>query len=109
MKGYYPFKAFNELYTLQGCVCSESNCAYVYVCAAKGDSEAAILLTHYSDDDAKLPEDIMLRICGFAGSAGVKVEFYLLDERTIWSSLRKNSSAGTNISFQCGCRCSVRI
>lgn len=99
LKGYYPFKAFNELYTLQGCVHSESDCADVYVCAAKGDGEAAILLTHYSDDDTKSPEDLTLRICGFTGLAGVKAEFYLLDEKHDLELVKEELFGGSEYSL----------
>ena len=82
LKGYYPFKMFNKLYTLGTGVAAESDEADIYVCAAKNAGEAAVLLSYYEDAE---PSDGYVRTAtvAFDGiEAGIEatVTVYLLDE-----------------------------
>ena len=80
LKGYYPFKMFNELYKLGHC-CQVETDEHLYACAAVNGGKAALMLTHFYDDDDQLPaEEIKLNFSGFAGENGVKVFYYLLNK-----------------------------
>ncbi|MEE1278573.1 MAG: hypothetical protein UHE86_05890 [Acutalibacteraceae bacterium] len=51
LKGYYPFKMFNTLYTLgTACECVSDN-KNVYATAAKGTDGTALMFSYYNDDD----------------------------------------------------------
>ena len=80
LKGYYPFPMFNTLYRLGNCAASDSDYKNLYVCAANNDTEAAILATHFNDDDAAEPITTIIDITGLGGENGAEIEYYLLDE-----------------------------
>ncbi len=51
LKGYYPFKMFNTLYTLgTACECECDN-GNIYAAAAKGEEGTALMVSFYTDDD----------------------------------------------------------
>ena len=77
--GYYPFPMFNLLYQMGNEVASEAD-ENLYACAARTDDEAAVILTHYNDDDATEPKSLSLALSGFGGESGCEAEFYLLDD-----------------------------
>ena len=79
LKGYYPFLMFNSLYKLGGAVKVASDDADVYVCAAANDTEAAVMLTHYSDNE-KGSVAVEVDLSGFGAESGAEIEYYLLDE-----------------------------
>jgi hypothetical protein len=80
-KGYYPFPMFNTLYRLGECVDVEDDQdAGGYICAAKNGNEAAILATHFNDDDTTEPKCFTIDITGFGSERGVEAEFFLLDD-----------------------------
>ena len=81
LKGYYPFYMFNTLYKLGTSVESTSDSEYAYVTAASNESEAALMLTHYAEDDDHAAEDFLLDLRGFASERGVELELFVLDER----------------------------
>lgn len=78
LKGYYPFRMFNELYKLGTNIYAECDGANGYMCAASDGKKAAVMLTHYSENDSAPGEKYDIEISG-AGDAVVKC--YLLDER----------------------------
>ncbi len=80
LKGYYPFPMFNTLYRLGECVEAYSDEECGYICAAKNENEAAILLTHFNDDDNAEAKSFTVELSGFGGENGAEIEFYLLDE-----------------------------
>jgi hypothetical protein len=80
LKGYYPFYMFNTLYKLGTSVESTSDSEYAYVTAASNESEAALMLTHYAEDDDHTAEDFLLDLRGFASESGVELELFVLDE-----------------------------
>ena len=51
LKGYYPFKMFNELYLLGTAVKCTSEGDGIYAVAAKGDDKSAVMITYFTDDD----------------------------------------------------------
>ena len=98
LKGYYPFKMFNTLYTLGRSAevsCEGDN---LYACAARNDGNAAVMVTHYCDEDATLPEEIKLNIQGFSCDKGVKAQFYLLDETHDLTLVREEILSGQRFS-----------
>ena len=80
LKGYYPFVMFNALYSLDTCATVSELEECGYVCAARNENEAAILATHFNDDDAAEPKNFSIDIVGFGADAGTDVEIYLLDD-----------------------------
>jgi len=77
LTGYYPFPMFNALYQLGNQVESVTDDASVYVCAARGEDEAGVVLTHYNDDDATEAKTVTVDLKGLGGRT--KAEIYLLD------------------------------
>ena len=81
LKGYYPFPMFDTLYKLGECVSvNGNNDEDGYVCAAKGKDDAAILVTHFNDEDSTDSKYLPIDISGFGSENGTEVEFYLLDD-----------------------------
>lgn len=78
LKGYYPFKMFNELYKLGGCSKVESD-QNLFACAAEDGNKAVLVVTHFCDDVATSAEEVKVSFEGFVGSNGVKASYYLLD------------------------------
>lgn len=77
LKGYYPFPMFNELYrrgTALAVSCDEPE---LYLAAAKGAHDAAVLLTYYRDGESAPDKETELLLKGFDGP--VKVRCYLLN------------------------------
>ena len=89
---------FNTLYTLGRSAevsCEGDN---LYACAARNDGNAAVMVTHYCDEDATLPEEIKLNIQGFSCDKGVKAQFYLLDETHDLTLVREEILSGQRFS-----------
>ena len=79
LKGYYPFPMFNTLYRLDSCVDVSPAQNGAYACAAKSENEAAVVLTHYNDDDETAPQTITVALAGFGADDEITAELYLLD------------------------------
>ena len=79
LKGYYSFYAFNKLYRLGTAVEAKSDTENLYVCAATNDTEAAVMLTHYSDEE-KDAVDVSLSLSSLGTDEGCEIEYYLLDQ-----------------------------
>ncbi len=76
LKGYYPFKMFNELYKLKESVKTEGD-DNLYIAAASDGENSAIMLTYFDDNDNA--EDVRVNI-SLEGLIGEKTaEIYLLD------------------------------
>ena len=61
LKGYYPFKMFNALYTLGTSVKAQAEGDGIHVAAAKNDNgETAVMFVHYTDDDTEIGEKTVL-------------------------------------------------
>lgn len=80
LKGYYPFVMFNTLYRLGESAAVEWEEPNVYACAAKDGENAAVVLTHYNDDNSAEPKEIALDLGGFGGGEGTELEVYILDD-----------------------------
>ena len=98
LKGYYPFKMFNTLYTLGESVLCRSEQPHVYACAAKSETEAAVMLTYFQDDDTAEPCSVKLNLSGFGSPEGVAARFYLLDEDNDLALVREERLSGDDFS-----------
>lgn len=78
LTGYYPFPMFNVLYRLGTEVQSTTDDPAVYVCAARDGEGAAVVLTHYNDDDATEKKSVCVELNGLG--TRTEAEFYLLDD-----------------------------
>ncbi len=78
LKGYYPFKAFGELYRLGTEIYSEGK-GDMRICAAENGDSAAVMVTRFTVD-TKTPVDSKKVKIEINGGKGVLAEFYLLDE-----------------------------
>ena len=86
LKGYYPFKMFNELYKLKNCVQVECDSDEIYACAAKDEKRAAVMLTHFSDDDSTQPKEVEIKLSNLSAA---KAEIFLLDEENDLTPVRE--------------------
>lgn len=80
LKGYYAFPMFDTLYRLGNCVETTAQEEGAYICAAKNATEAAVLVTHYNNDDSTETKNFSIDLSGFGDENGAEIEFYLLDE-----------------------------
>ncbi len=97
LKGYYPFKMFNELYKLGNCTNVQCD-RNLFACAAVDGDKAAFTFTYYCDDETTPTEDIKLSVVGFAGQNGVKASYYLLDEDKDLELVREEVLSGESYS-----------
>ena len=93
LKGYWPFKMFNTLYKLGNALDISSDCGEIYACAAKNDTETAVLLTHFADTDTGEAKDIAVSLNG-CGNVRVKIE--TLDEERDMELTREECFTGEN-------------
>ena len=80
LKGYYPFLMFQSIYRLGTCVESDSDDGDIHVCAAASETEAAVMMTRFNDDDTTAPIDVSVDLSGFGAETGATLEIYVLDE-----------------------------
>lgn len=99
LKGYYPFRMFNELYKLQNAVYTDSDSENLYTCAAAANGEAAVLISHFNDDDSAAPRETKISFKDFAGKNGAEVEIYLLDEEHDAQLVRTETMSSENFGI----------
>jgi len=80
LKPYYSFVMFHELYSLGTWIRSEYEQNDIYVCAAAGEKDRAVILTYYIDDDEAPEKVVDLQLRNVIEEHGVKVSIYRLDE-----------------------------
>ncbi len=78
LKGYYPFVAFNTLYQLGQNVWVDAQAKDIYLCAARNEKEAAVMIVHFNDDDNSGDVSFVLRMAGL--SENTVAEYYVLDQ-----------------------------
>ena len=100
LKGYYPFPMFNSLYRLGTCVSATADENGAYVCAARNDDEAAILVTHFNDDDTTTPKNFKIELSGFGTKDGTELELFLLDETHNCDSVAKATYYGDRFDIE---------
>lgn len=77
LKGYYPFKMFNELYQMGTSVECVIEGEQVYAVGAKdAEGNSSLMLTYYTDDDAAGEKTVQVEM----ENASEVYEVYLLDE-----------------------------
>ncbi|MEE1225263.1 MAG: hypothetical protein UH081_08400 [Clostridia bacterium] len=97
LKGYYPFKMFNTLYKMGNCApveCEEN----LYACAAMDGDKAAVMFTHYNDDENTPETEVKLNINGFNSADGVRAKYYILDEAHDMSLIREETFCGNSFA-----------
>ena len=77
---YYAFPMFNELYKLGTEVESGSNIDNVYVMGARDGDKAAIVYTHYNDEDEAEPKRVSIDIRGLRENTKTILDVFLLDD-----------------------------
>lgn len=97
LKGYYPFKMFNELYKLNNTVAVEND-ANLLSAAAVSEDKAAIVFTHFCDNDETPTEKVKLNMQGFGGENGVKASYYLLDWKKDLELVKEEILSGDNFA-----------
>lgn len=80
LKGYYPFRMFNNLYKLGQEVKAESEDNDLYALAATDGKDAAAMITYYNDDDSKEDKTVKITFDNLDYKNGVKVTCSRLDE-----------------------------
>ena len=79
LKGYFPMYMFNVLYKLGTVAEAEADTdGGAYAAAAVGNGEAAVILTHYNEDDATEAKTFSVDLCGL-GEGMNEMEIYVLD------------------------------
>ncbi len=79
LKGYYPFKMFNELYKKDYAIRVENDEASdIYIAAAKNNDETSIMLTYFDNDEKERVVDVEIILEGSHNER--MAEIYLLDE-----------------------------
>ena len=99
LKGYYPFPMFNTLYRLGNCVEATAD-SDAYVCAAKSETEAAVVVTHYNDSDSTEPMPIAVELKGFGTDEGTEVELFVLDDARDLESVGKLTYYGNRFAVE---------
>jgi len=93
LKGYYPFRMFNELYKLGESV-EAVNGEKIYAAAARSDKRGAIMLTHYDDNDSAAARNVRVEIRGRSEKNGVRARCYLLDQENDMQLVREEVFSG---------------
>ena len=71
---------FNALYQLKQELPTESDTASVYALAAGSPDRAAVMLAHYTDDDAAPAQPVSVRLTGLQPGKATLVTVRLLDD-----------------------------
>ena len=79
LKGYYPFPAWSDLTELGDYVPSLIEGEGLYAAAATDGTNAALLFTHYDDNDEAHARDVQICLKNAVHGRPVKVSYYLLD------------------------------
>ncbi len=95
LKGYYPFKAFNELYKLGEEVEATASEGY-YALAAEKDGNAAIMMTRFAESGEC--EKARVEFSGLNAGAPVKVEYYRLDDAHDLTLVREDIFAAASFA-----------
>ena len=97
LKGYYPFRMFNELVKLGESVKTDSICDKLFSCAAKGENSMAFVVSYFDDNDNADEMDVKISFENM-GSKKRKVSYYLLDENHNEELVRDETVTGESIS-----------
>ncbi len=79
LKGYYPFRMFNELYKKDYAVRVEKSTATnIHIAAAKKENETSVMLTYFDNSEKEKSTDVEIIL--ESGENERVAEIYLLDE-----------------------------
>ncbi len=94
LKGYYPFRMFNELYKLDSAAEAKGE-GDILAVVARSEERAAVMLTHYNDDDSTEAKEVTVDLKGFGPA---KAQFYLLDENNDMKLVKTETFSSDNYS-----------
>lgn len=97
LKGYYPFKMFNELYKMGTAVKCASEDLDLYVCAAKGNGSHAVMFAHYNENDSTEAKEVSVFLSGLAGEQPLKIQHFLLDKSNDMSLIREEITTANDV------------
>lgn len=97
LKGYYPFYQFNQLYRQGREVESKSDTPEIWVVGAKGE-EQNVMLAYYTDDDTAEEKQVKVSFENVANERGVRLEYYVLDEKHDNALLREEIFTAKNFA-----------
>ena len=100
LKGYYPFFMFNTLYKIKENVTVISKIPGIYLCAAADNDIAAVMVTHFNDDDATTPLTVELDLKNFGCVGGTEIEISVLDETHDLIPINKSTYFGTRFKTE---------
>ncbi len=80
LKTYFALKAFSHLYDLKGYISPIVKGLDVYTVGAKNDTEGAILITHYTDDDNAKNRKIKVKVDN--GDNYKKAQIYAINNKS---------------------------
>ena len=89
LKTYYAYKAFAHLRELGNCASVEIDGENLYAVCATNDSESAMLITSYNDDDNAPTKDIRILVTGAKKGECIKAEYYALNEQRNMELMRE--------------------
>ena len=90
LKAFYSLKTFNKLYKLGTWVKTSCKSNNVFMCAAKNEEEAGIMLTNYRGHD----ETIYIEIDGLTKNNDVEISYYITDENNTEEIKKKEYFSG---------------
>lgn len=97
LKGYYPFHMFGVLCDSENAVEAKTDDpSHLFACASGDSEKAAVMLTHFDDDDSAEKRDVKLSLQNIGIQAPVRVSFYLLDEEHDEELVREEILSGTD-------------
>ena len=97
LKGYYPFLMFNKLYSLRQELTVQSDHPVIYICAAGKPDQAAVMLTHYADDDSQTPLPTRVSLDGLQTDKTTQVTISLLDETHNSEEIQRFALLGSHV------------
>ncbi len=97
LKGYYPFRMFNELVKLGDSVKTESDCDKLFSCAAKSENAMAFVVAYFDDNDNAEEKEVKISFENI-GAKKRKVSYFLLDENHDEELVRDEIVTGESIS-----------
>ena len=97
LKGYYSVKSFSDLADLGTHIKTEQG-DDVYSVAATDGKNAAVLLTHFNDEDSTPADTLKLEMKNFPVGSAVRAEYYLLDEEHDMKLMREEIFTAQNFA-----------
>lgn len=97
LKGYYPFRMFNELYKLGSSAAVETP-ENIYAAAARSNGRACVMVAHYSDDDSTGEKHVRIEMSGLSSEKEIRFRYYLLDADHDMALVKEEYLEGGSVS-----------